>query len=101
MAMIDIKGFTTDYYLCGYSIRSSEDGKLRYSLHFLFKNEKISGFGTMTTSCEKTKLEGMLGNVPQIGKVYKVYTDKFVSKEGKLITYLKDMYIAYDLPSEE
>ena len=98
MAMIEIKGFTTDYYLTGYSLRTGEDGKFRYSLHFVFKNEKITGLGVFSTSCEKSKLENMLGGVPKIGSVYKVYTDKFVSKEGKLITYLKDMYVSYDLP---
>ena len=98
---IEIKGFTTDYYLTGFSTRTSDDGKERYSLHFLFKNEKINGLGTFTASCEKGKLEMMLGGKPVIGKVYKVYTDKFVSKEGKLITYLKDMYVSYELPAEK
>lgn len=99
MAALNIEGFTTDYYLVGFSKNTGNDNKTRYRLNFLFNSEKTEGYSVLTVSCEKNKLEGMLGGVPVVGQVYKVYTDKFVS-EGKLITYLKDMFISYDLANE-
>lgn len=100
MAALQIEGFTTDYYLVGFSENTGTDNKTRYRLNFLFNSEKTHGYSVLTVSCEKNKLEAMLGGVPVEGQVYKVYTDKFVSKEGNLITYLKDMFISYDLANE-
>ena len=100
MAAFKIDGFTTDYYLVGFSENTGNDNKIRYRLNFLFNSDKTSGYSVLTVSCEKQKLLSMLGGVPVCGQVYKVYTDKFLSKEGNLITYLKDMFISYDIAYE-
>lgn len=86
-----IKNFNDNYYLVGLSITKNDKGEERYGFNFLFNNRNIEGYGAMKISCEKSKVEKMLGGVPEVGCVYSVYTDKFLTPDKQLITYLKDL----------
>lgn len=99
MATLKIEGFTSDYYLVGLSEKEDKNHEIRYYLHFLFNLDKTEGYSTLSISCKKNKVLEMVGSVPVVGNVYKVYTDKFMS-DGKLITYLKDMFLSVDLQGE-
>ena len=88
---MEIKNFTDGYYLVGLSDTKNDVGVERYGFNFLFKNKSINGYGCMRISCEKSKVEKMLGGVPEVGCVYSVYTDKFLTADKQLITYLKDL----------
>lgn len=96
---IKIDGFTTGYYLIGITSKVDKDNVPRFTLHFLFNSDNCNGYSTMSISAKKSKIEQCLGGVPVVGNVYKVYTDKFVA-DGKLITYLKDIFLDYDLQGE-
>ena len=86
-----IKNFNDGYYLVGLSETKNESGVERYGFNFLFNNKNIDGYGAMKISCEKSKVEKMLGGKPEVGCVYSVYTDKFLTQDKQLITYLKDL----------
>lgn len=89
---MQIKNFNENYYLVGLAISENKDTHVqRYGFNFLFKNPSITGYGTMKISAEREKVEKMLGGAPVVGKVYKVYTDKFLTKDNQLITFLKDL----------
>ena len=99
MATLNIDGFTTDYYLVGLLEKEDKNHEIRYYLHFLFNSDKTEGYSTLNISCKKNKVLELVGSVPVVGNVYKVYTDKFMS-DGRLITYLKDMCLSVDLQGE-
>ncbi len=86
-----IKNFNDGYYLVGLTLNKNNEGVERYGFNFLFNNSNITGYGCMKISCEKSKVEKMLGGVPEVGCVYSVYTDKFLTADKQLITYLKDL----------
>ena len=88
---MEIKNFNDGYYLVGLSETENDSGVVRYGFNFLFNNKNITGYGCMKISCEKSKVEKMLGGVPEVGCVYSVYTDKFLTPDKQLITYLKDL----------
>lgn len=89
---MEIKNFKDGYYLVGLSETKNDAGVERYGFNFLFKNKSIDGYGCMKISCEKTKVHQMLGgSAPEVGCVYSVYTDKFLTSDKQLITYLKDL----------
>lgn len=89
-----INGFNDGYYLVGFNSKVNDSGEDRTTLHFLYNVGKdFNGYGTMHISVKSDKLKELLNGLPVVGCVYKVFTDKFLTPEKQLITYLKDIIL--------
>ena len=92
-----IKGFNDGYYLVGFNSKVNDKGEDRTTLHFLYNVKDFNGYATMHISVKTEKLKEMLNGLPVVGCVYRVYTDKFLTSEKQLITYLKDILLVENI----
>lgn len=91
--MLNFNDFGNYFMLVGFSLsRNQETGKEKIYLHFIYKLNNGSGYGTFRTTKEKDKLFAICPEKDfHIGGIYDIRTDKFLNEKKELITFLKDI----------